>query len=121
MSQIRLAIAWRAIIIVIVLASSWSAAFISERETRRASVHSCERDVQERLAILTENELAIAGNKAVSEDPKQPLRTRVTRKRQYEGEQHLEKERRERVDPAHGGKLVCTEVFPAPSLTPTPW
>jgi hypothetical protein len=107
-------------VVVLVLVAFWSSTYTISRDVVASSRTGCKRGIQERLNVLEENRLTIQGNKAIVADPKQPLATKTARREQYEGEEHIEKLRRERVDPAHGGKLICSRAYPDPEIIPIP-
>jgi hypothetical protein len=72
----------------------------------------CERGIHERLTLIEEAKARITGNLAIVADPRQPTRTKAARLHEARIEERIIGERRARLDPLHGGKLVCSKVYP---------
>jgi hypothetical protein len=98
--------------------------FISNLQGRQGATANaraaCKRGILERVDTIHEQDVHITGNYAVARDPRQPAATRSSRWLEAREEEAIREDRYTRVDPAHGGKLVCDKVDPEPSLLALP-
>lgn len=84
----------------------------------KAQRTGCTRGIHDRLDEIWVDEAGIRGNLIIASDILQPIKTRKARVVQAAIEQTVVNDLRIRVDPAHGGKLICAQVYPEPSLIP---
>ncbi|MCA1571715.1 MAG: hypothetical protein LC798_15655 [Chloroflexi bacterium] len=96
--------------------------FAAGYEGRKAIVinsrEGCAQIIRDRLADIDVLAVQAQSALAIADDSFQSARTRSVRRREARVLTAAIRDRRTRVDPAHGGELVCDEAFPWPSVLP---
>jgi hypothetical protein len=105
-------------LVVVALAGIFGQSYLGRREVVHSQRVGCERGIEERLDTIAESDSRITGNLAIARDPRQPATTRSARAAEARDEERIRERRYARVDPAHGGRLVCSDAYPSASPFP---
>lgn len=90
--------------------------YVGRVEIVNADRHSCTRGIQDRLTSIRVWQQQRHAAAAIGRDPFQSPRTRRARNAEARQLKDAIAGATRRVDPAHGGTLICTEAFPKPSV-----
>jgi hypothetical protein len=78
---------------------------------------ACRAGIADRLGTIRARQVQATSARSIAQDPLfQSRRTRDVRLAEAQALQTSVRDLRTRVDPAHGGRLVCAEAFPNPSV-----
>jgi len=108
-------------IVLIVVSSCIGAMVLAVGFTGRANLAkaeraSCARVISDRLSAIAVREVQAKTARILADDVTQSIKTRNARREEALQLEVSITDLRIRVDPDHGGQLICSEAFPNPRI-----